>query len=89
MSATLATQTASQVLPQTMRVWIWSVTLLALGVAAYELAQVLAWQWALANQANNGSLPSGKDIGREPGRHARWGRLVKRAGLAGELDTQT
>jgi hypothetical protein len=50
---------------------------------------VLAWQWALANQANNGSLPSGNDIGREHGRHERWGRLVKRAGLAGELDTQT
>jgi high-affinity nickel-transport protein len=27
----------------TMRVWIWSVTLVALGVAAYELAQVLGW----------------------------------------------
>jgi hypothetical protein len=43
----------------------------------------------LVNQANNGSLPSGKDIGREHGRHERWGRLLKRAGLAGELDTQT
>jgi len=51
--------------------------------------QVLAWQWALANPSGNGSLPSGKDIGREYGRHERWGRLVKRAGLAGELDTQT
>jgi len=28
----------------TMRVWIWSVTLVALAVAAYELAQVLGWQ---------------------------------------------
>jgi high-affinity nickel-transport protein len=28
----------------TMRVWIWSVTLVALTVAAYELAQVLGWQ---------------------------------------------
>jgi high-affinity nickel-transport protein len=27
-----------------MRVWIWSVTLVALAVAAYELAQVLGWQ---------------------------------------------
>jgi hypothetical protein len=52
-------------------------------------AKVLAWQWALANRIGNGSLPSGKDIGREHGRHERWGRLVKRAGLAGELDTQT
>jgi hypothetical protein len=52
-------------------------------------AQVLAWQWALANRTGNGSLPSGKDIGREHGRHERWGRLVKRAGMAGELDTHT
>ena len=28
----------------TMRVWIWSVTIVALVVAAYELAQVLGWQ---------------------------------------------
>jgi hypothetical protein len=52
-------------------------------------AKVLAWQWALANRIGNGSLPSGKDIGREHGRHERWGRLVKRAGLAGVLDTHT
>jgi hypothetical protein len=52
-------------------------------------AQVLAWQWALANRVGDGSLPSGKDIGREHGRHERWGRLVKRAGLAGELGMQT
>ena len=30
--------------PGTMRIWIWSVTLLALAVAAYELAQVLGWR---------------------------------------------
>ena len=30
-------------LPQTMRVWIWSVTVMALVVAAYELAQLLGW----------------------------------------------
>jgi high-affinity nickel-transport protein len=29
---------------RTLRVWIWSVTLIALAVAAYELAQVLGWQ---------------------------------------------
>jgi hypothetical protein len=52
-------------------------------------AQLLAWQWALANRSGDGSLPSGKDIGRQHGRHGRWGRLVKRAGLAGELDRQT
>jgi high-affinity nickel-transport protein len=28
----------------TMRVWIWSVTIVALAVAAYELAQLLGWQ---------------------------------------------
>jgi hypothetical protein len=52
-------------------------------------AQLLAWQWALANRSGDGSLPSGRDIGREHGRHERWGRLVKRAGLAGQLDAQT
>jgi len=31
-------------LPHVMRVWIWSVTLFAFGVAAYELAQLLGWQ---------------------------------------------
>lgn len=51
--------------------------------------QVLALQWALTNRSGDGSLPSGKDIGRAHGRHERWGRLVKRAGLAGELDIQT
>jgi hypothetical protein len=52
-------------------------------------AQLLAWQWALANQSGDGALPSGRDIGRQHGRHERWGRLVKRSGLAGELDPQT
>jgi hypothetical protein len=50
-------------------------------------AQLLAWQWALANRSDDGSLPSGRDIGSEHGRHERWGRLVKRSGLAGELST--
>ncbi len=52
-------------------------------------AQVAAWQWALANRSGDGSLPSGRDIGSQHGRHERWGRLVKRSGLAGELDPQT
>jgi len=30
-------------LPQVMRVWIWSVTIFAVAVAAYELAQQLGW----------------------------------------------
>jgi hypothetical protein len=50
---------------------------------------VLAWQWALANRSGDGSLPSGSDIGRQHGRRERWGRLVKRSGLAGGLDPQT
>lgn len=44
-----------------------------------------AWQWALANRAGDGSLPSGREIARQYGRHERWGRLVKRSGVAGEL----
>ena len=44
-----------------------------------------AWEWALANRAQDGSLPSGRMIARHYGRHERWGRLVKRAGLAGGL----
>jgi hypothetical protein len=45
-----------------------------------------AWYWALAHRADDGSLPSGGAIARQYGRHERWGRLVKRAGAAGELD---
>jgi hypothetical protein len=44
-----------------------------------------AWRWALDNRAEDGSLPSGEKIARQFGRHERWGRLVKRSGLAGEL----
>jgi Protein of unknown function (DUF2637) len=44
-----------------------------------------AWQWALANRADNGSLPSGREIAVQYGRHERWGRLVKRSGAAGEF----
>jgi Protein of unknown function (DUF2637) len=44
-----------------------------------------AWQWALANRAGDGSLPSGSEIASQYGRHERWGRLVKRSGAAGEL----
>jgi Protein of unknown function (DUF2637) len=44
-----------------------------------------AWQWALANRAGNGSLPSGREIALQYGRHERWGRLVKRSGAAGEF----
>jgi len=43
--------------------------------------QLQAWQWARANRASDGSLPSGKAIARQYGRQERWGRLVKQAGL--------
>ena len=42
-----------------------------------------AWQWALANRDEDGTLPSGGAIARAHGRQERWGRLVKNAGLAG------
>jgi hypothetical protein len=46
-----------------------------------------AWNWAQDNRTEDGSLPSGGEIARQYGRHERWGRLVKRSGLAGELST--
>jgi Protein of unknown function (DUF2637) len=50
--------------------------------------QQQAWRWALAHQASDGSLPSGLEIARQHGRHERRGRLVKRAGAAGEFATE-
>jgi hypothetical protein len=44
-----------------------------------------AWQWAQANRAGDGSLPSGRQIARQYDRHERWGRLVKRSGCVGEF----
>src|SRR5262249_36186843 len=44
-----------------------------------------AWEWAIANKAADGSLPSGKTIAARYGRHERWGRLVKSAGVSGEF----
>jgi Protein of unknown function (DUF2637) len=44
-----------------------------------------AWQWAQANRTLDGSLPSGREIACEYGRHERWGRMVKRSGCAGEF----
>ena len=49
--------------------------------------QMQAWQWARDNQASDGSLPSGKAIAGQYGRHERWGRLVKQAGLTGAFNT--
>jgi hypothetical protein len=47
--------------------------------------QIDAWIWAQENRAEDGSFPAGKEIARQYGRHERWGRLVKRSGLAGDL----
>ena len=49
--------------------------------------QLQAWQWARANQASDGSLPSGKAIAGQYGRRERCGRLVKQAGLEGAFST--
>lgn len=39
----------------------------------------------MASRAADGSLPGGKMIADRYGRHERWGRLVKSAGIAGDL----
>ena len=56
--------------------------------AASDLQQQ-AWQWALANRGEDGTLPSGLAIARAHDRRERWGRLVKSAGLAGAFDSST
>jgi hypothetical protein len=58
------------------------------GGAGREL-QRQAWQWALAHCADDGSLPSGREIAHHYARHERWGRLVKRAGAAGEFASES
>jgi Protein of unknown function (DUF2637) len=45
-----------------------------------------AWEWAVEYRDAHGGLPSGKVIADQFGRHERWGRLVKRDGLAGQVD---
>jgi hypothetical protein len=59
----------------------------ALGRAAARELQRQAWRWAVANRTGDGLLPSGRQIADRYGRHKRWGRLVKRAGAAGELNS--
>ncbi|MFC0861635.1 DUF2637 domain-containing protein [Sphaerimonospora cavernae] len=44
-----------------------------------------AWRWAQQNCQADGDLPSGVAIAQAFARSPRWGRLVKKAGLAGEL----
>ncbi len=43
-------------LPHVMRVWIWSVTLFAIGVAAYEFAQLIGWRSPMPDIAVSGVL---------------------------------
>ncbi|MEO3797845.1 DUF2637 domain-containing protein [Nonomuraea sp. B10E15] len=43
------------------------------------------WQWVQENRCPDGALPSGKVIAERFSRSPRWGRWIKRAGLAGEL----
>ncbi|MEV4078381.1 DUF2637 domain-containing protein [Nonomuraea fuscirosea] len=47
--------------------------------------QRVAWQWARDMAGEDGPFPTGHVIAREFERSPRWGRLVKKAGLAGEL----
>ena len=42
------------------------------GRAAGRSLRQDAWQWAEANRADDGSLPSGRKIARQYGRHERW-----------------
>ncbi|MEV0168781.1 DUF2637 domain-containing protein [Nonomuraea fuscirosea] len=44
-----------------------------------------AWRWAQQNRRADGNLPSGGSIARAFARSPRWGRLVKSAGLTGDL----
>lgn len=43
-------------LPHVMRVWIWSVTLLALAIAAYELGQLFGWHPPVSDLSVSGIL---------------------------------
>ena len=43
-------------MPRVMRVWIWSVTIFAIGVAAYEFAQLVGWQSPVPDIAVSGVL---------------------------------
>jgi len=44
----------------------------ARGGAGRDLQQQ-AWHWALAHRTSDGTLPSGREIARQYGRHERWG----------------
>jgi hypothetical protein len=53
---------------------------------AAERRQRQAWQWALEHRLPNGELPTGEAVADVFERSARWGRLVKNAGLSGQFD---
>ncbi|MGP4102533.1 DUF2637 domain-containing protein [Nonomuraea sp. KM90] len=50
-----------------------------------RVLQRMAWHWAKCVAGEDGSLPTGQVIARQFERSPRWGRLVKKAGMAGEL----
>jgi hypothetical protein len=54
--------------------------------SAGRVLQRQAWQWAQDNRRSDGSLPSGREIATQYGRHERWGRLVKRSGANEQLN---
>ncbi|GAB3724556.1 DUF2637 domain-containing protein [Nocardiopsis nanhaiensis] len=45
-----------------------------------------AWQWALKNPQEDGSLPTGEQIAARFHRKERWGRLIKEWGKQGRFD---
>lgn len=53
---------------------------------AAERRQREAWQWALDHRLPDGELPTGEAIADVFQRSARWGRLVKSAGLSGRFN---
>jgi Protein of unknown function (DUF2637) len=47
-----------------------------------------AWEWAVANRAPDGRLPSGRAIAARFGRHERWGRMVKQHSEVGQASDE-
>lgn len=45
-----------------------------------------AWQWALENPQEDGSLPTGEQIAARFHHKERWGRLIKEWGKQGRFD---
>src|SRR5690625_2314286 len=48
--------------------------------------QIEAWQWALGNRREDGSLPTGREIAVRFDHKDRWGRLSKQWGQQGRLE---